>query len=218
MKSRIFLVDDHPVMRRGYEFLIKREPDIEVCGEAGSAHEAIDRLASACPDLAIVDISLDGMSGLELIKQLKTLHPKLGILVVSMHDESLYAERALHAGAMGYVMKSEADQFVVAAIRSVLNGRVYLSPAMSHQVLMRFASRPQDMGQSSVGGLSDRELEIFELIGRGYTTAKIARMLVISSKTVETYRQRIKTKLGIDSAIDLVRRAANWVQSEEGTG
>lgn len=214
MIYRIFLVDDHPIIRRGYTALIDSEPDLEICGEASSGPEAIAKFEAAAPDLAIIDISLNGFNGIELIKHLKTLFPNVLFLVVSMHDESLYAERALGAGAMGYLMKSEADISVVSAIRSVLQGHIYLSEAMKDRILMHSVVGRGGDGASSMERLSDRELEVFEAIGRGLSTAEIATQLLISIKTVEAHRQRIKRKLGIDSSVELMRRAVHWISTQ----
>jgi DNA-binding NarL/FixJ family response regulator len=216
MTQRVFIVDDHPMMRRGYASLIGAEPDLEVCGEAGSAVEAAVAIESADPDLAIVDISLEGTNGVELTKQLLNTRPDLPVLIISMHDEALYAERALQAGARGYLMKLAGDDAVLGAIRRVLEGHISLSDAMQDRLLYRH------VGQQGVGGegaepvlhvLSDRELEVFEMIGRGHTTREIADLLSISPKTVESHRARIKMKLRIDSFVELMRRAIRWVET-----
>ena len=214
MIYKIFLIDDHPVMRRGYAALIDSESDLEICGEASSGSEAIDKFEEAAPDLAIVDISLNGFNGIELIKHLKSRFPDVLFLVISMHDESLYAERALGAGAMGYLMKSEAEHSVVSAIRNVLQGHIYLSEAMKDHILMHAVVGRGGEGVSSMERLSDRELEVFESIGRGFSTAEIAVQLVISIKTVEAHRQRIKSKLGIESSVEMVRRAVHWISTQ----
>ncbi len=219
MKHRIFILEDHPIMRRGYRTLINGEMDLEVCGEAESAEEALDQIPKTRPDLVIADISLEGMNGIQFIKRLQTEQQGLDVLVVSMHDESLYAERALHAGASGYLMKKEADSSVIAAIRRVLGGRIYISDRMQDKVMVRFAGRmvaPVAPGERTlVEKLSDRELEVFELHGRGVSTREMAEMLQISPKTVATHRGRIKTKLAIDHTPELVRRAVLWIESEE---
>lgn len=215
MKHRIYVVDDHPIMRRGYASLINREPDMEVYGEAGSAEEALKDIQEKNPDLAIVDVSLEGMNGIEMLKHLKVQKPDMPILVVSMHDETLYAERALHAGASGYIMKSEVGSTVVDAIRRVMKGSLYLSDEMSSKLLRPYFGRPKDGVTSPLNTLSDRELEVFELVGRGLTTKGIAEALHISPKTVESHRARIKAKLGIDNTAQLRQRAVVWVNSDE---
>lgn len=218
MKYRIFILEDHPVMRRGYRNLINGEMDIEVCGEAATAMEALDLIPAAAPDLVIADISLEGMSGIQFIKRLQSEHPGLDVLVVSMHEESLYAERALQAGAVGYLMKKEADGSVVKAIRRVLSGRIYVSDRMQDKIMVLFTGRMKPAAPperlSSVAGLSDRELEVFELHGRGLSTREMAEALQISAKTVATHRGRIKIKLAVESTPELVRRAVLWIESE----
>lgn len=221
MKRRIFVVDDHPVMRKGFRFLMDQEPDLEVCGEADSAPAALEAIPEAAPDLVIVDLSLGGMGGLELIKTLQTQQPDLPLLVVSTHDESLYGERALMAGARGYVMKSEVDTVVVEAVRRVLRGGVYLSDQMSTKILLQYrrtenlpTEDADDPGAASVQQLSDRELEVFELIGQGYSTQQIADALMISPKTVDSHRGRIKDKLAVPSTNRLLQRATLWVDRQ----
>lgn len=213
MKRNIFVVDDHSVMRWGYIALINQELDLQVCGEASAALEALEKIPEASPDLAVVDISLEGMNGIELTKYLQTQHPDLPVLIVSMHDESLYGERALRAGARGYIMKREARTKIVEAIRRILNGSYYLSDAMNTKILLQYQGRRFDAEQSSIERLSDRELEVFELFGRGYCTREIAEMLLISPKTVESHRTRIKVKLAIESTTALLQHAVQWVQA-----
>lgn len=217
MKRKIFVVDDHPIMRKGYQFLLAQEPDLEVCGEAGTALEALERIAEARPDLVVVDITLGGMSGLELVKHLQAQWPELPTLVVSTHDEALYGERALLAGARGYIMKNEVDTAVVEAIRRVLRGGFYLSEAMSTQILTRFqrqGSLPAAGDANPIRRLTDRELEVFERIGQGLTTQQIAEALLISPKTVESHRGRIKEKLAVATTTMLVQRATLWVERQ----
>jgi DNA-binding NarL/FixJ family response regulator len=209
-------VDDHPVVRNGLRMLIDDEPDLIVCGEAGDADEAIRVLDAKKPDLVIVDLSLKGSSGLELIKRIKSRTTTSKMLVSSMFDESLYAERVLNAGALGYVSKQEAMEKVVEAIRCVLSGRVYLSAAMSDRMLHRLARDQKAPERSPVETLSDRELEVFELIGRGRTTAEIANQLHLSVKTVETHREKVKAKLGLKSAAELYQYAVRWVMEQGG--
>jgi DNA-binding NarL/FixJ family response regulator len=215
-RARILIVDDHPVVRNGLRMLIDDEPDLIVCGEAGDADEAIRVLDAKKPDLVIVDLSLKGSSGLELIKRIKSRTVTSKMLVSSMFDESLYAERVLNAGALGYVSKQEAMEKVVEAIRCVLSGRVYLSAAMSDRMLHRLARDQKAPERSPVETLSDRELEVFELIGRGRTTAEIANQLHLSVKTVETHREKVKAKLGLKSAAELYQYAVRWVVEQGG--
>lgn len=216
MARRIFIVDDHPIMRRGYASLIGREPDLEICGEAGSAVEALSTIGNCSPDLAIIDISLGGMNGLELIKQLQAQRPQLLILVVSMHDESLYAERVLAAGAKGYIMKSVVDRTVIDAIRRILTGGYFVSEKMSSRFLSQLGGRRAAASpRMLVANLSDRELEVFELLGHGRTTAEIASALMISPKTVETHRARIKEKLGVATGRELLLYAVRWVEKDD---
>ena len=213
MKRTVFVVDDHPVIRWGYISLINQEPDLEVCGEADTAFEALDKIPEASPDLAIVDISLAGMNGIELTKQLQVLHPDLPVLIVSMHDEVLYGDRALRAGARGYIMKREVRTKIVEAIRRLLSGGTYLSDQMSTRLLKQYQGGRFDE-RSPIERLSDRELEVFELYGRGYSTREIAEALFISRKTVESHRNRIKDKLGLESTSQFLQRAVQWVQSQ----
>jgi DNA-binding NarL/FixJ family response regulator len=213
VKRTIFVVDDHPVVRWGYISLINLEPDLEVCGEADTAFEALDKISEASPDLAVVDISLEGMNGIELTKQLQVLHPDLPVLIVSMHDEVLYGDRALRAGARGYIMKREVRTKIVEAIRRLLNGGTYLSDQMSTRLLDQY-QRGRFDERSPIERLSDRELEIFELYGRGYSTREIAEALFISRKTVESHRNRIKDKLGLESTSQFLQRAVQWTQRQ----
>jgi DNA-binding NarL/FixJ family response regulator len=216
MKRKVFIVDDHPMMRRGYASLINAEPDLEVCGEAASAGATVDGVEATEPDLVVADISLEGANGIELTKQLLNLWPDLPVLIISMHDEVLYAERALQAGAHGYLMKMEGDEAVLHAMRRVLEGHVYLSDAMQDRLLYQHVGQqraPGDEATTALRSLSDRELEVFEMIGRGHTTREVAERLSISPKTVESHRARIKSKLDVDSSIDLMRRAIQWVET-----
>lgn len=210
-RARILIVDDHPVVRRGLRMLIDDEPDLTVCGEAGDADEAIRALDAKKPDLVIVDLSLKGSSGLELIKRIKSRNAESKMLVSSMFDESLYAERVLNAGALGYVSKQEAMEKVIEAIRCVLSGRVYLSAAMSDRMLHRLTRDHVTPDRSPLETLSDRELEVFEMIGRGRTTGEIAMQLHLSVKTVETHREKVKAKLGLKTAAELYQHAVRWV-------
>lgn len=212
--SRIFLVDDHPVMRFGLAALIGAEDDLEICGEAGSAAEALEAFAKDQPDLAIVDITLPDKNGLELIKDLRALHEKLRVLVVSMHDENLYAERVLRAGARGYVMKEEAPGELIGAIRQVLKGGVFVSDRISARIVQQFASGGAG-GGLAIDRLTDRELEVFRLIGEGSGSREIAGQLNISVRTVDAHRAHIKEKLDLKDGTELVHRAVRWVETGE---
>jgi DNA-binding NarL/FixJ family response regulator len=211
--KRIVIVDDHPLFRKGLEELIHSDGSFAVCGEAGNASEGIDVIRQLGPDLAIVDLSLPGANGIELIKNIRTEFPKLPILVLSMHDESLYALRALRAGAEGYVMKHEAMANVLQAIREVFNGRPYLSPAMAAQVITKFAHPDAEGAADPVERLSDRELEILELIGKGREVRQIAKLLHLSPKTVETHRAHIKDKLDLKNSREVARFALQWLSA-----
>jgi DNA-binding NarL/FixJ family response regulator len=207
--ARVLIVDDHPIVRQGLAQLISQENDLEVCGEAGDATGAVEAVQELSPDVAIVDVMLKGTSGIELIKELRTENRDLRILVISMHDEAVYAERALRAGAHGYIMKQEATHEVLTALRKVLRGDVYVSEEMVGRILRRM------VGGSGAGGieqLSDRELEVFQWIGRGLSVNDIAEKLKVSPKTVETYRAHIKEKLGLTSAADVLRVAVSWLE------
>ena len=211
--KRIVIVDDHPLFRKGLQEMIHSDATFAVCGEAGNAAEGMDVVREIHPDLVIVDLSLPGANGIELIKNIRAELPKLPILVLSMHDESLYALRALRAGADGYVMKHEAMANVIQAIREVFNGRPYLSPAMAAQVITKFAQRQAEGEVDAVERLSDRELEILELIGKGSEVRQIARLLHLSPKTVETHRAHIKDKLDLKNSREVARFALQWLQS-----
>jgi DNA-binding NarL/FixJ family response regulator len=211
--KRIVIVDDHPLFRKGLEQLIHSESGFAVCGEAGNAGEAMEVIRKLDPDLAIVDLSLPGPNGIELIKNIRAEFPKLPVLVLSMHDESLYALRALRAGADGYVMKHEAMANVIHAIHEVFNGRPYLSPAMAAQVITKFAHRRSENETDAVERLSDRELEILELIGKGHEVRQIAKLLHLSPKTVETHRAHIKDKLDLRNSRQVARFALQWLQA-----
>jgi DNA-binding NarL/FixJ family response regulator len=211
--KRIVIVDDHPLFRKGLEQLIHSDGGFAVCGEAGNASEAMEVIRKLDPDLAIVDLSLPGANGIELIKNIRAEFPKLPILVLSMHDESLYALRALRAGAEGYVMKHEAMANVIRAIDEVFSGRPYLSPAMAAQVITKFAHRPLGDETDVVERLSDRELEILELIGKGTEVRQIAKQLHLSPKTVETHRAHIREKLQLKNAREVARFAVQWVDA-----
>src|SRR6266404_3829290 len=214
--KRIVIVDDHPLFRKGLEEMIHSDGTFAVCGEADNTAEATDVIRKLHPDLAIVDLSLPGANGIELIKNIRAEFSKLPILVLSMHDESLYALRALRAGAEGYVMKHEAMANVIQAIHEVFSGRPYLSPAMAAQVITKFAKRSSEDESDAVDELSDRELEILELIGKGNEVRQIAKRLHLSPKTVETHRAHIKEKLQLKNAREVARFAVQWVSARDG--
>jgi DNA-binding NarL/FixJ family response regulator len=212
--TKIYLVDDHPLMRKGIAMTLDLEMDFEVCGQAESAEDAISDIPSKKPDIVVIDISLPGMNGIELIKHLKSRDPELLMLVVSRHDEDMYAERAIKAGARGYLMKMEAGDVIVHAIRRILKGQIYLSEEINNKLLMGMMSGGQIGRSSPLEILSDRELEVFEQIGNGSTTREIAERMHVSVKTVESYRTRIKTKLDITTGNELIKQAVQWVASE----
>jgi len=209
-KQSVFLVDDHPLVREWLANLINQQPDLEVSGNASKSAPALKLINNVQPDIAIVDISLDGDSGTELIKELKAAYPKVVVLVLSMHDELAYAERALRAGAAGYVMKREATKKVLLAIRSVLGGKLYLSDKLAALMTEKFVEGKPTTASSPGDLLSDRELEVFELLGQGMTTRQTARNLKISFKTVQTFHARIKEKLNLSNATELLREATRW--------
>jgi DNA-binding NarL/FixJ family response regulator len=214
----IILVDDHPLLRKGLARTIEKEADLHVVGQMDSAEETLGTIEDLAPDLAVVDISLPGMSGMELIKHLQSRMPEVQILVVSRHDETLYAERCIRAGARGYVMKQEAGDDIVHAIQRVLDGRIFVSDTINERLLQSMAEGGRErVMQSPLEVLSDRELEVFELTGRGASTREIAERLHLSVKTVESYRARIKNKLNFDSANELMKHAVQWVESENST-
>ena len=214
-KRGVVIVDDHPIVRQGLAQLIDQEDDLHVCGQAEDAHEAMRVIKTVEPDLAVVDISLKETSGMELIKDIKVQYPHLPVLTLSMHDEAIYAERALRAGAKGYIMKEEATEKVVTAIRRVLAGEVYISDGMAARMVSKLVAGPTEAGISPVDRLSDRELEVFRLIGEGYGTREMAEKLHLSIKTIETYRAHIKEKMALQDANELLRSAIKWVGSEQ---
>jgi DNA-binding NarL/FixJ family response regulator len=214
--KRLLVIDDHPMMRNGLAQLIDNEGDLKVCGQADTAGQAINLAAKNKFDLALCDISLPDKNGLELIKDLRALHPDLPILVVSMHDELIYAERVLRAGGRGYIMKQEGGEKFIRAIRQVLAGQIYVSEKMSARILESFSGGAKKNADSPVAKLSDREFEVFELIGHGKGTREIAVQLHLSVKTVEVHRANIKAKLELKTATDLVRCAVRWADSQGG--
>ena len=209
-KRRVFIVDDHPLVREGLTNLINSQSDLMVCGEAKDSFEAIDAITKELPDVAIIDISLTNESGLELIKNLAKQFPQVAVVVLSMHDETLYAERALRAGARGYVMKHETSKSVLASIRRVIEGDIYVSERIVNRMALRLTSGRRRAGSSPVERLSDRELEIFRLLGQGRTPSEIARDLNLSLKTVQAYCARAKEKFGVTSLTELLRAAIRW--------
>lgn len=214
-KSKVFVVDDHPIIRQGLALMINREPDLMVCGEAQDAHTAIQAVATAKPDIMIVDISLTGPDGLDLLKDIRMRYPELPVLILSMHDEGIYAERALRAGAQGYIMKQEATEKVLVALRRILTSEIYISERIANRMLQRYIGSRGTGRPSSVADLTDRELEVFRLIGEGHSTRRIAEELHISVKTVESYQAHIKEKLSLRSARELVQHAIQWSVGEK---
>jgi DNA-binding NarL/FixJ family response regulator len=208
---RVIIVDDHPMVRRGLRDLLADETDLQIIGECSSFSETLDLVEKKKPDLILIDISLEGGSGLELIKQIRARHPDVKMLVISMHEEELFAERALHAGAMGYLNKKEMSDDIVAAIRQVLSDKIYLSEQMTERMLSRQVRGGTEITTPALGGLTDRELEIFECIGHGQSTRQIAEERNLSVKTVESHRENIKRKLGLNNNIELMQRAFQWV-------
>jgi DNA-binding NarL/FixJ family response regulator len=213
-KTRVLLVDDHAVVRFGIAQLINREADLTVCGEEEDASRAMGAIERLKPDLVIADISLRDSSGLELMRNIKAQYPGLPVLVVSAHDESIYAEIAFRAGALGYLMKEEALEKVVMAIRRVLSGTIYVSDALAAKMLQQQIRGQTNINESPVKSLSDRELEVFQLIGQWKTTREIADELHLSVKTIEYYREQIKRKLNLKNAAELTQRATSWVGRE----
>jgi DNA-binding NarL/FixJ family response regulator len=217
-KTAIFIVDDHPLVRQGLAQVINAETDMVVCGEAEDAPKALHLVNAKNPDLVIVDISLRGNNGLELIKNIKALKHNLPILVFSMHDETVYAQRALRAGARAYVMKQESADKIVMAIRRIMSGDIYVSNRVADQVLHQLVNGSGDPGGSPVDRLSDRELEVIQLIGRGLSTREIASSLNLSVKTIESHRAHIKEKLNLRNATELVQFSVQWVEQENARG
>src|ERR1700753_1210610 len=206
-KKTVVIVDDHPLLRQGLALLVNREEDLTVCGEAEEAQTAMKEIAARRPDILIADISLNGPDGLELLKNLRALYPSLPVLILSMHDESIYAERALRARANGYIMKQEATEKVLVAVRRILGGDIYLSERMANKLLHQYISGASADMNSRLSTLSDRELEVFRLIGEGRSTRQIAEKLHLSVKTVETYQAHLKEKLSLHSGRELVQHA-----------
>jgi DNA-binding NarL/FixJ family response regulator len=214
-KSKVFVVDDHPIVRQGLALLINRESDLTVCGEAEDAQTAVQAVATAKPDVLVVDISLNGPDGLDLLKDVRMRYPGLPVLILSMHDESIYAERALRAGAQGYIMKQEATEKVLVALRRILSAEIYVSERIANRMLQRYIGNRSAGRPSSIADLTDRELEVFRLIGEGHSTRQIAEELHISVKTVESYQAHIKEKLSLRTARELVQHAIQWNVGEK---
>lgn len=213
-KYRVFLVDDHPIVRHGLTQLINREPDLMVCGESEDGSKALTAISIAKPDVVVVDLTLKRSSGFSLIKNLNALDPQLFILVLTIHEESLYAERCLRAGAKGYLMKEAAMEYVLLAIRRILSGQVYLSEEMQSKLFRASGKRSENVITSPLERLSDRELEVFRLLGQGIGTRQIAKLLRLSISTVESHRARIKEKLDVKNGTELLQHAVKWVEAE----
>ena len=215
-KSRVLLVDDHPIVRQGLALLIDRESDLCVCGEAEGAHSAFHAITTLRPDMVVLDISLNGPDGLDVLKEIRTNTTNLPVLILSMHDESIYAERAMRAGANGYIMKQEATEKVLVAIRRVLQGEVYLSDRLTNTMLQQYVRGASPAKGSPLVNLTDRELEVFRLIGEGHGTRQIAEELHLSVKTIESYQAHIKEKLALRNARELVQHAIEWTVNLSG--
>ena len=209
--TRIVIVDDHPLVREGLIGLLAAQSDFVVCGEAAGATEARQVVTETKPDVAIIDLTLSDGSGIELIKEFRTSFPDIKLLVLSMHDESLFAERALRAGALGYVSKHEASRTIVQAVRTILSGKLYLSPKLTELVVQRAFVAGADLSRPAVDRLTEREREVFELIGQGLSSRQIAVKLEVSPKTIETHREHIKEKLELTTSTELTRYAVQWV-------
>jgi DNA-binding NarL/FixJ family response regulator len=214
-KKRVLLVDDHPMTREGLAQLIGNQPDLEVCGEAGNAFEALEKIALLKPDVVLSDITLPGKSGLELIKDIQAMHPSVLVLVISMHDEALYVERVLRAGGRGYIMKQEGGKKIAEAIRQVLDGHIHVSEKMSAKILEVFSGRRPNAAASPIEKLTDRQFEVFQLIGQGLETKRMADKLHLSAKTIEVHRANIRAKLKLNSMSELIHYAVRWVESQD---
>src|SRR5271170_3375942 len=215
-KCRVLLVDDHPIVRQGLALLIDREADLSVCGEAEGAHSAYHAIITLRPDIVVLDISLSGPDGLDVLKEIRTTTTNLPVLILSMHDESIYAERAMRAGANGNIMKQEATEKVLIAIRRILQGEVYLSDRLTNSMLQQYVRGTSPTKKSPLVNLTDRELEVFRLIGEGHGTRQIADELHLSVKTIESYQAHIKEKLALRNARELVQHAIEWTVNLKG--
>jgi len=214
-KSKVFIVDDHPIVREGLVALIDQENNLKVCGQADDAYDALKSIDKLKPDVVIVDISLKGSNGIELTKSIRAQYPALPVIVFSFHDESLYAERALRAGASAYLTKKAESEKILKAIRTVLNGELYVSDELSKKLLHKIIGDKTGKTITPIDNFSDREFEVFRLIGQGYRAAEAAKQLHLSSKTIETYRERIKRKLGLGDSSELLRYAIKWSRNHE---
>ena len=214
VKKRVLIVDDHPITRQGLAALINAEHNLIVCGEADNGPSAIEQVITLAPDVALVDVTLKSSNGLELMKQLRAVRPEMPVLMMSMHDESLFAERALRAGAKGYIMKLETGSRILVALRAALEGEIFLSEKMKNRMLRRFTHTGLTEVTYAIDSLSDREMEVFQLIGSGYGTRQIAERLHLSVKTIDSYREHLKSKLRLDGSTELVRHAIQWAKSE----
>ena len=216
-KTKLLIIDDHAVVRQGLTTLINQEPDLSVCGEAENVPQAMSAIQALQPDMAIVDLSLGGQDGIELIKNVVRQYHRIKILVLSMHHESFYGERALRAGANGYITKHEAAEMIIVAIRQILKGEVYLSERIVSQTVHKFIDNGYESGVDPVESLTDRELEVFRLIGRGYESRRIAEELHLCTKTVETYRTHLRKKLHLTSTTELAEYAFKWIEDDSGS-
>lgn len=214
-QCRILLVEDHPLTRQGLKLLLSRKGRFEICGETDLAPEALDLVARHSPDLAIIDITLKSTNGIELTKDIRARSPQTKVLVASMHGEDIYAERALRAGAMGYVMKDEPADMILLAVETILRGEIFVSDRIKGRMLNQFMHKQADLPVSPIDRLSDREMEVLRLIGTGYGTTEIATMLNLSVKTIDSYRENLKEKLDFSNGGDLVRYAIEWTKSEQ---
>lgn len=211
MTTKILIVDDHPLVRQGLIGLISTQPDFEVCGEASGIAEARRIAAETHPDVAIIDLTLEDGSGIDLLKDLRDAHPNLRLLVLTMHDELVFAERALRAGAMGYVSKQEVSRTIIAAIREILSGKLYLSQRTTERMVRLAVGARSRVEESPISRLTDREVEVFEMIGRGLTSRQIAAKLDLSPKTIDAHRERIKQKLELKNVTELTKHAVQWI-------
>ena len=214
-KTQVLIVDDHPVIRDGLVTIINHERDLNVCGQAEDAYIALKAVAELKPDIVVTDISLKSSDGIELTKNIKARYPRLLVIILSIHDESIYAERALLAGAKAYLMKDEVSENVIKAIRTVLNGEIYVSDAISKKFLHKIARDKAGIAKTPIESLSDREFEIFRLIGEGLKASQMAKQLHLSIKTIETYRSRIKEKLNLPNASELLQYSIRWAKSQD---
>jgi DNA-binding NarL/FixJ family response regulator len=214
-RHRVFLLDDHPMTRYGMARLIEQEADLVVCGEAESARTALDAVNALKPEVVLVDLTMPGGEGIEFIKDLRAMHPEVAVLVVSMHDEEVYAQRALRAGSRGYIMKSEGGEQLIQAIHQVLQGKIYLSEKMAGKVLEVFSGQRQRSETSTLDKLSDREFEVFRLLGQGLTTREISQRLRLGTKTVDTHRLHLRQKLGFKTGAALIKYAIQWAGTQQ---